>query len=59
MVHMEVNAWFAQDSLKGILFYAKLKRTVILISLLSGDNVTELRVKFVKKIEDTVPAGED
>jgi len=40
MVHMEVNAWFAQDSLKG-------------------DNVTELRVKFVKKIEDTVPAGED
>jgi len=26
---------------------------------LKGDNVTELRVKFVKKIEDTVPAGED
>jgi hypothetical protein len=25
----------------------------------SGDNVTEMRVKFLKKIEDTVPAGDD
>ena len=25
----------------------------------SGDNVTELRVKFLKKIEDTVPPGDD
>ena len=24
-----------------------------------GDNVTELRVKFLRKIEDTVPAGDD
>jgi hypothetical protein len=24
-----------------------------------GDNVTEMRVKFLKKIEDTVPAGDD
>jgi len=40
MVHLEVAAWFAQDSLKG-------------------DNVTELRVKFMRKIEDTVPAGDD
>ena len=40
MVHIEVVAWFAQDSLKG-------------------DNVTELRVKFIKKIEDSVPAGDD
>ena len=24
-----------------------------------GDNVTELRVKFLKKIEDTVPPGDD
>ena len=40
MVHLEVAAWFAQDSLKG-------------------DNVTELRVKFIRKIEDTVPAGDD
>jgi len=40
MVHLEVGAWFAQDSLKG-------------------DNVTEVRVKFIRKIEDTVPAGDD
>jgi len=40
MVHLEVAAWYAQDSLKG-------------------DNVTELRVKFIRKIEDTVPAGDD
>ena len=26
---------------------------------LRGDNVTELRVKFIRKIEDTVPAGDD
>jgi len=26
---------------------------------LTGDNVTELRVKFLKKIEDTVPPGDD
>lgn len=26
---------------------------------LKGDNVTEMRVKFLKKIEDTVPAGDD
>jgi len=26
---------------------------------LKGDNVTELRVKFLRKIEDTVPAGDD
>ena len=26
---------------------------------LKGDNVTELRVKFIKKLEDAVPAGED
>ena len=28
-------------------------------SPLQGDNVTELRVKFLRKIEDTVPAGDD
>jgi len=26
---------------------------------LTGDNVTEMRVKFLKKIEDSVPAGDD
>ena len=25
----------------------------------AGDNVTEVRVKFIRKIEDTVPAGDD
>ncbi|XP_041353997.1 trafficking protein particle complex subunit 3-like [Gigantopelta aegis] len=26
---------------------------------LKGDNITELRVKFIKRLEDAVPAGED
>jgi len=26
---------------------------------LKGDNLTELRVKFIKKLEDAMPAGED
>lgn len=26
---------------------------------LKGDNLTELRIKFVKKLEDALPVGED
>jgi hypothetical protein len=26
---------------------------------LKGDNATELRVKFLKKLEDALPVGED
>ena len=26
---------------------------------LKGDNITELRLKFVKRLEDAVPVGED
>lgn len=26
---------------------------------LKGDNVTELRIKFIRKIEDSVPPGDD
>lgn len=26
---------------------------------LKGDNVTEMRVKFIKRLEDAIPAGED
>jgi len=26
---------------------------------LKGDNATELRIKFVKKLEDALPIGED
>ncbi|GLH06900.1 Trafficking protein particle complex subunit [Gryllus bimaculatus] len=26
---------------------------------LKGDNVTEIRVKFIKRLEDAIPAGED
>ena len=40
MVHIEVNTWFVQDTLKG-------------------SNVTELEVKFVKRIEDAVPPGDE
>jgi len=27
--------------------------------VLKGDNVTELRVKFIRKLTDALPAGED
>jgi hypothetical protein len=30
-----------------------------MVFIAQGDNVTELRVKFLRKIEDTVPAGDD
>ena len=40
MVHIDVNTWFVQDTLKG-------------------SNVTELKVKFVKRIEDAVPPGDE
>jgi len=40
MVHLEVAAWFTQDTLLG-------------------DHVTEMRIKFLKRIEDTVPPGDD
>lgn len=26
---------------------------------LKGDNCTELRVKFIKRLEDAIPVGED
>lgn len=26
---------------------------------LKGDNCTELRVKFIRKLEDAIPTGED
>lgn len=27
--------------------------------MLKGDETTELRVKFIKKLEDAIPAGEE
>ena len=26
---------------------------------LKGDNITEIRLRFIKRLEDAVPAGED
>lgn len=40
MVHMEVQAVFVQDQLRG-------------------DAVTEIRVRFVRRLQEAVPAGED
>lgn len=55
MVHLEVAAWFAQDNLK----VGSRDGVVVNANISQGDNVTELRVKFLRKIEDTVPAGDD
>ena len=57
MVHLEVGAWFAQDSLKGN--NCLCGGSLVFNVLTAGDNVTEVRVKFIRKIEDTVPAGDD
>jgi hypothetical protein len=57
MVHLEVAAWFAQDSLK--VGGGTVPHHLLHLLPCQGDNVTELRVKFLRKIEDTVPAGDD
>jgi len=31
----------------------------IIQDTLKGDNITELRIRFIKKLEDAIPAGED
>ena len=58
MVHLEVAAWFAQDNLKVTHLQSSCFEKKIIFDA-QGDNVTELRVKFLRKIEDTVPAGDD
>lgn len=40
MVHLEVQAAFVQDQLKG-------------------DPVTEIRVRFIRRLQEAVPAGDD
>lgn len=45
-----------------ILIYLKVQLEVecrFVQDQLKGDNATELRIKFVKKLEDALPIGED
>jgi hypothetical protein len=45
-----------------ILIYLKVQLEVecrFVQDQLKGDNATELRVKFIKKLEDALPVGED
>jgi hypothetical protein len=49
-------------SLTILVFYFKVQLEVecrIVQDQLKGDNATELRIKFLKKLEDALPIGED
>jgi trafficking protein particle complex subunit 3 len=65
MVQLEVQCWFVQvrneylripvlDYAIYIFFFR-----VQIKDQLKGDGVTELRVKFIRRLEDAIPAGED
>ena len=47
-------------SIRGALEMLQMEvETSFVKDVLKGDNVTELRIKFVKKLTDALPAGED
>jgi len=58
-----VCCWFFFDSfVYFFLIYLKVQLEVecrFVQDQLKGDNATELRIKFLKKLEDALPIGED
>lgn len=60
MVQLEVQCWFVQVKYNQFL---ELRNTYSTSSYfkdqLKGDNVTEMRIKFIRRLEDAIPAGED
>ena len=59
-LHASVYSQILCGALRGALEMVQLEVNCSFVQdQLKGDHVTEIRVKFVQRLEDAVPAGED
>lgn len=60
MVQLDVQSWIVQVYLNIIVFNAaNLTKMDFFQDQLKGDANTEIRVKFIRRLDDAMPAGED
>lgn len=64
MVQLEVQCWFAQVSDTHQIAISITEKNnafdfMFFKDQLKGDGTTEIRVKFIRRLEDAIPAGED